>query len=145
MIKILSGSSVPCALLNELRGWFEAEWGTVDPFEGNHPQLRVPSPVVAIDDQESLVGGLSFTSASKPASEETSDEIGVWINLVLVSPSQRKKGIASRLVQSAQLQASNMGIPELFVFSEFPWLYQKLGWQVVGNQIHSETVLHKVF
>ena len=140
MIRILSSSSVPTLSLSQLREWFESEWGGVDPFEGNHPEIVIPSPIVAVDDQTSLLGGLSFTSVSKPKSAD----IGVWINMVLISPSQRKKGIASQLIQSAEVEAAGLGVSELFVLSEFPDLYRKLGWQIVGlDSSGNETILTK--
>ena len=140
MNKILSSSSVPTQLLSQLREWFESEWGEIDPFEGNHPEIVIPSPIVAVDDKTSLLGGLAFTSVSKPKSVD----IGVWINMVLIAPSQRKKGIASQLVQSAEAEAERLGVPELFVLSEFPGLYQKLGWQIVGlDKSQNETILTK--
>ena len=117
-----------------------SQWGDVDPFEGNHPEIAIPSPIVAVDHQVSLLGGLSFTSFAKPQSAD----IGVWINMVLISPNQRKKGIASQLVQSAEVEAKRLGIRELFVLSEFPDLYQKLGWRIVGlDSSENETILNK--
>ena len=140
MSKILSSNSVPTKLLSQLRAWFVSQWGDVDPFEGNHPEIDIPSPIVAVDDQISLLGGLSFTSVAKPQSAD----IGVWINMVLISPNQRKKGIASQLVQSAEVEAKRLGIRELFVLSEFPDLYQKLGWRIVGlDSSENETILNK--
>ena len=140
MNNILTSNSVPTKLLNQLREWFVSEWGDVDPFEGNHPEIAIPSPIVAVGDKNSLLGGLSFTSVAKPQSAD----IGVWINMVLISPNHRKKGIASQLVQSAEVEAKRIGIPELFVLSEFPDLYQKLGWQFVGlDSSDNETILNK--
>lgn len=138
MIKIVSSNSVPHVLC-QLRQWFELEWGHIDPFEGNHPDIVIPSPLVAVDERESLLGGLSFTSAPKPKQSE----IGVWINMILVAASQRKKGIASQLIQAAEVEAQRIGVHELFVFTEFPDLYRKLGWQVVGLD-GNDRVLTKV-
>ena len=141
MIKILSSGSVPAAMLTLLRKWFESEWGDVDPFEGNYPEIVVPRPIVAVDHQTSLLGGLSFTSASKPQGTD----IGVWINMVLISPRHRKKGIASKLVEAAEVEAERIAVRELFVLSEFPILYQRLGWKTVGLDSPSkETVLKKI-
>jgi GNAT superfamily N-acetyltransferase len=139
-MQILSSNSLPPQQLNQLREWFELEWGNFDPFEGNHPGIEIPSPMLAVDDQSSLLGGLAFSTFSKP---ET-DSIAVWINMVLVSPSERKKGIASLLIQSAESEAKHMGIRELFVLSEFPDLYQKLGWQFIRlDSSKNEAILSK--
>jgi len=140
MAKILSARSVPSALLIQLREWLESEWGKIDPFEGNHPEITIPLPVVAVDERMSLLGGLIFGSFAKP----NSPEIGVWVNAVLISPPHRKKGIASQLLQSAEVEAKRLAIGELFVLSEYPGLYQKLGWQPVRlDSPRNETILTK--
>ena len=141
MTKILSSDSVPAPLLIQLREWLESEWGAVDPFEGNHRHVTVPSPIVAVDENTSLVGGLVFSSFPSPQGAD----VAVWVNAVLVSPHQRKQGIASKLIQAAEVQANRMAVPELFVLSEFPALYQKLGWQVVSldSARSEETILTK--
>ncbi len=142
VIKILSAGSVPAALLVQLRTWLETEWGHIDPFEGNHVEVTVPKPVVAVDEQTSLLGGLVFGSFAKPGSVD----IGIWINAVLISPAERKKGIASQLVQRAEVDAKRSAIRELFVLSDYPGLYQKNGWRIVGlDSSREETVLTKAW
>jgi len=113
--------------LNQLREWFELEWGHVDPFDGNHSGFVVPAPLVAIDDRKQLVGGLAFSSFSRPGS----DGIAIWVNALLVAPEHRGLGIASQLVQAAELEASRMNANELFVLTDVSNLYQKLGWRTV--------------
>jgi len=125
---ILTASSVPAALLIQLREWLESEWGHIDPFEGNHAEVTIPSPVIAVDEQTSLLGGLVFGTFANPHKPD----IAVWVNAVIVSPAHRKKGIASRLVQAAEREAKRLAIDELFVLSDVPGLYQKLAWQIVG-------------
>jgi N-acetylglutamate synthase-like GNAT family acetyltransferase len=84
------------------------------------------------------MGGLAFASATKPQSAE----IGIWINMVLVAPNHRKKGIASQLVTSAEMEAKRLGVRDLFVLSEFPSLYQKLGWRCIRRDgSGNETIL----
>lgn len=138
--EILTGNSVPGALLVQLREWLEAEWGEIDPFEGNHPEVTVPSPIVAVDERTSFLGGLIFGSFTKPSSSE----IGVWVNAVLVSPAHRKKGIASLLLQSAEIEARHLAISELYVLSEYPNLYKKHDWNIVSfDGLRGETILTK--
>ena len=141
MIKILCRDFVPDSLIKQLREWCESEWGEVDPFEGNHPEIVVPSPVVAVDENTLLLGGLAFSSFTNPNNKD----IAVWINVLLISPSQRKKGIASQLVQSAEVEAKLLSVYELFVLTEFPDLYKKLGWLVIGldSTTRNETILTK--
>lgn len=141
MITIFTAAAVPTETLDQLHTWFTAEWGEIDGFETRHPGVTVPPPIVAVDDQNSLVGGLSFTSSTQPDSTQP----GVWINMVLVSPDHRQKGIATRLVQAAEIEATKLGVRELFVLSQFPTLYQRLGWYPVGTDKSGEqTILHKV-
>ena len=121
----LSNTLVDPVHLAQLREWFISEWAEVDPFEVSHEGLQVPSPIV-ITENDRLLGGLSFTWAQKP----NVAEMAIWINAVLVSPEYRGMGLASQLIQAAESEAKNSGVNELFVYSEFPRLYQKLGWQV---------------
>lgn len=141
MTKILSAGSVPETLLTQLREWLEAEWGQVDSFDGNHPDIDVPRPLVAVDEGGSLLGGLVFSSFQIPLSTD----VAVWINAVIVSPSQRKNGIASELIQAAEVEAKLRTIAELFVLSEYPGLYEKLGWRFVSlDKSRNGTVLTKL-
>ena len=138
MANILRAGSVPAPLLIQLRKWLESEWGHIDPFEGNHAEVTIPSPVVAVDEQTSLLGGLIFGAFAKPGKPD----IAVWVNAVIVSPVHRKKGIASQLLQAAEGEAKRLAIGELFVLSDVPGLYQKLGWQIVGSDSsRNETIL----
>jgi len=135
---ILRAGSVPAPLLIQLREWLGSEWGHIDPFEGNHAEVTIPSPVVAVNEQTSLLGGLIFGAFAKPGKPD----IAVWVNAVIVSPDHRKKGIASQLVQAAEGEAKRLAIDELFVLSDVPGLYQKLGWQIVGSDSsRNETIL----
>ena len=138
MANILRAGSVPAPLLIQLRKWLESEWGHIDPFEGNHAEVTIPSPVVAVNEQTSLLGGLIFGAFAKPGKPD----IAVWVNAVIVSPDHRKKGIASQLLQAAEGEAKRLAIDELFVLSDVPGLYQKLGWQIVGSDSsRNETIL----
>ena len=125
-------------LTAEFRERLEAQWGDVDPFEGTHPGLEIPGPVIAIDDQDCFIGGLSFTTAPRPGN----DQVCVWINTVLVQPEFRGQGIASTLIQAGEHAASDLGVSELFVLSEFPALYAKRDWVLLGTH-DEESILTK--
>ena len=125
--------------LGQLRDWFEAEWEQVDSFEGNHAGVTVPTPIIAVDDQQLLLGGLSFTTFHRPESAR----IGVWISALLVAPTHRKKGIASQLIRSAEHETNRLNLSELFVLTDLPILYQRLGWTIVGTD-RDNTILSKV-
>jgi N-acetylglutamate synthase-like GNAT family acetyltransferase len=70
------------------------------------------------------VGGLAFTTFRHPEMEEAS----VWINALRIVPTLRRKGLATKLIEEAQNAASELGIGELFVQTEYPDLYRRLGW-----------------
>lgn len=143
MIKILSSAAVPELLIKQFRAWCETEWGEIDPFDGNHPEIVVPSPLIAVDENTSLLGGLAFSSFTNPKNID----IAVWINVVFISQDHRKKGIASQLIQAAEVDAQRLSIRELFVLTEFTDLYEKLGWQIVGldSTKRNETILKRRF
>lgn len=122
------GSATEQQHLSQFRDWLEEEWGTVDPFEGPVEGFAVPSPILAVDEHV-LLGGLGFTSFSKPGSAE----IGVWINTLLVAPMYRNTGIGSKLVQAAEAEAIRIKALELFVCTGIPNLYLNLKWTIVGN------------
>ena len=138
MISILSASTVPCYLA-QLREQFELEWGAIDPFEGRHPDVVIPLPLLALDDQNNLAGGLAFSSFLKP----NKGELGVWINALLIEPKYRRLGIASQLIHAADVEAKGIGIMELFVYTDISDLYQKLGWHVIETA-GANSVLTKV-
>ena len=86
----------------------------------------IPSPLFALAGPHWL-GGLGFTWHPAPGS----DELGLWINVVYVLASHRRRGIASALIQHAcDIHAEQ----PLYVLSEYPELYQRLGWRSVANQ-----------
>ena len=114
------------------------EWSEVDSFEGAHEGVSVPGPIIAADEQGRFIGGLSFTSAYRPNGED----ICVWVNTVLVDPHHRGQGIASVLIEEAEHTALQTGIVELFVLSEFPALYTKRQWEVIGAH-NQESILTK--
>ena len=124
-------------LLAQFREWVELEWGEVDPIQPDSNSAIYPDPVLALDG-DTLVGGLSFTSHARPGS----DDPAVWINTLYVSPGFRKRGIASDLICAAECRAMELGITELFVFTDIPPLYQKQGWAVTGSKDGS-TILEK--
>jgi GNAT superfamily N-acetyltransferase len=138
MISIVSSKSASHHL-KQLREWFVDEWGKIDPFEGAHDDYVVPPPLLLVDGPK-LLGGLSFTSSSIP----NTDNFGLWINTVLVSPEHRGSGLGSQLVKAAEVEATRIQAKELFVYSDAPELYRKLGWIIVDSQGES-TVLKKVF
>ena len=136
MHKIIDSTHAP-ELLPLFRKWVESEWDTVDPFENPDPEQTMPAPILVVD-REQLLGGLSFTCFSRPGSKEPA----VWINTVYVAPEFRKRGIASELIVAAESVASDLGITEIFVFTDIPALYEKHGWSYVDTA-EGSTILKK--
>jgi len=136
-IKIRSGQTAP-EHLPQLRRWFQAEWGKIDPFEGNHPGVVVPLPLLAIGHNEELQGGLAFSTFDLPEPSQTR----VWINAVYVHPQFRGQQIASALILLAENSARQLDIRALFVLTQIPALYENLGWQL-AERTGADCVLTK--
>jgi GNAT superfamily N-acetyltransferase len=123
---IVNASSAP-QHLDQLRDWFESEWGHIDPFEGTHLGFKVPRPILALDAQKHLAGGLAFSSFRRPGGEELS----VWINALLIAPEHRRMGLASRLIEDAHDCAAGLGVQKLYASTDVPALYEKLAWRIL--------------
>ncbi|NKC01544.1 MAG: GNAT family N-acetyltransferase [Pseudomonadales bacterium] len=130
MVSIISTQSIPQRLA-EVDSWFGRVWDEVDPLQGD----CFPDPLVALDREGRLVGALAFTVAPIPKASD----LAIWINVVLVSPNCRGRGIATRLVQAAEQAAWQLRIPKLYVFSDVPQLYEKSGWyRIRGEKYNKE-------
>lgn len=138
-MKILEADCVPDLMVKELQSWNEVEWGK-DAFKTIlKTDIIIPTPVVAVDDNK-LLGGITFISGKIP----NSTKFGTWINTVIVSPAHRRKGIASKLIISAQVTAQRVGVSEIFVLTELPALYRQLGWEnVVYENSDNDFILKK--
>jgi len=126
MIEVVSSVSTP-EFAQQLREWFIGEWGEQDAFDQLNDEA-VPAPLLAADDGD-LIGGLAFSCFYKHQSEE----IGLWINALLVTQERRRQGIASRLIRSAEIEAIAAGYDALFALTDIPELYLKQGWAIAGD------------
>ncbi|MDA1370932.1 MAG: GNAT family N-acetyltransferase [Proteobacteria bacterium] len=122
-------------LLKQFREWVEEEWGKVDSNDHNDEDLAIPSPLLAVTDSE-LLGGLGFTCFSIPGVNKT----GLWVNTLLVAPEYRNIGIGEKLVLAAEAEAVRSMERELFVYTDVPGLYQKLGWIIVDDKNESKVL-----
>lgn len=68
--------------------------------------------------------------------------LGWWINTLLVAPKFRRIGIGSRLVQEAERHVAKVGTGELYVYTNVPQLYQKLGWELV-KELEQKMILRR--
>ena len=122
MISIIS-ADCKNQYLPQLDTWFTAQWEPVDFYRGAQPGFAVPDPLLAIEEDE-LLAGLAL-SRYKAADGQ---DLGIWINALLVAPAHRGRGIASMLITAAQLQATLLQVHEIFAKTDVPDLYRKLGW-----------------
>lgn len=135
MLRILNSQQAP-HLNDQLLSWFQQEWGEIDPMFGD----LFPQPIVAVDENGGLAGGLAFTLAPEP----NGSRMAVWINVIMVSPAQRGQGVASKLIQAAADRAWNEhDLNRLFVNTDIPLLYEKNGWLLV-KKVESNSVLTTV-
>ncbi|MCY3640180.1 MAG: GNAT family N-acetyltransferase [Gammaproteobacteria bacterium] len=123
MMQIVVGAERP-NLLPGLLAIFEEQWGNLEsPLVGD----LVPSPLLALNERDELIGGLSFTTAPAPHDESTA----VWINAVIVVPEHRRQGLATKLIKRASEMAKELGVGVLYVLTDVPALYTALGWKEV--------------
>ena len=109
--------------------WVVREWGNVEPKVESLNHNAMPNPILAYEGIE-LVGGIKFTYYKNPSSEDKA----LWINALYVENSYRRKGIAQLLIEEAVLVAIKTSFTELFVYTDKPKLYSKLGWQVMTEK-----------
>jgi N-acetylglutamate synthase-like GNAT family acetyltransferase len=97
-----------------------------------------PKPILA-KHEGSILGGLSYINYPHPSR----DESALWINSLLVTPDWQDNGVGSELVQAA-MQAIAPG-SELFVYTDVPNLYRRLGWLLVSDDNKSQVLsyVHK--
>ena len=113
------------------------EWGQVDQLPTSDTPNLLPMPLLALDGPN-FTGGLSFIAFKHPSKECDA----LWINSVYVDAKQRGKGIASQLIRQAESVLLEDDVTELFVYSNKPSLYTKLGWEIVSVE-NNDYVLRK--
>ena len=114
--------------LGQLQAWLKAEWGAVRLIDANTNEA--PKPIVGVTADDVLAGGLAFSRAPSPVS----DEPATWVNAVFVAPAYRGRGLASQLIRAAEDAARELRLSRLFALTELPDLYVKLGWLGVNSE-----------
>jgi len=116
--------------------WQQAEFGYLSPngtveqrverLRGASDKALLPISLVAIStEQGDLVG-----SASIVATTLTHKHLTPWLSSVFVPPTQRGRGIASKLSLAAIAEANRLGFEKIFLFTpKSEALYARLGWQ----------------
>jgi N-acetylglutamate synthase-like GNAT family acetyltransferase len=123
----IADSSLAMRYYDDLQKQLENEWRNFPPI--NRADRAIPKPLVALTSCNDLAGGLAFTAAKSPLS----DELEIWINAVLVAPEYRRQGVGSRLIRAAQEAARRAGVPRLYALTELPDLYSKLDWSMLSS------------
>jgi predicted N-acetyltransferase YhbS len=116
--------------------WQQAEFGYLSPngtaeqraerLRGASDKAVLPISLVAISaGQGDLVG-----SASIVATTLTHKHLTPWLSSVFVPPTQRGRGIASKLALAAISEADRLGFEKIFLFTpKSEALYARLGWE----------------
>lgn len=105
--------------------WLHDEWPGSVPEEETVAMLtgvgEIPPALVAID-AGAPVGVLGFKR------HEIDGEHQLWINAVYVIPEARRAGIGSKLLTEAVNAARSASEESLYVYTDVPDLYRRLGW-----------------
>ncbi|PMO55309.1 GNAT family N-acetyltransferase [Vibrio breoganii] len=120
-VQIVESSKPQCS---QFRSWCIDEWS--QDIVISSPD--VPQPIFALCDGE-LAGGMAFSLFEQPFT----DKKVVWINALLVKPDCRGSGIGSKLIEEATRQCGDLNQQHLYVYTNRPTLYTRLGWQTVPN------------
>lgn len=115
------------ALVDTVVEWITTEWPEESPEEVREMLLddsNCPPTLIAMTNEEP-VGVLAF-KCHPPAKSDT-DEL--WINVLFVISDWRCCGVGSRLVHESIAYAADHGQKQMFVFTNLPQFYERLGWQ----------------
>jgi len=124
--------------LSQLAEWFIAQWEPVDVYRGAQPGFVVPDPLIATE-QDELLGGLALSRYQAADGQQ----LAMWINALIVTPTHRGRGIASMLICGAERQAVKVQATEIYAKTDVPDLYRKLGWVALAEE-DDDVILKKV-
>jgi len=135
MIEIKSASSQQKAY-EQFKTWLFNEWGPIEQlYSEDTPALAMP--ILAFEN-DVLVGGMSFILYNKPGTSSKT----MWINTLYIATEYRGKGIASQIILAAESVFTRWKEADMYVFTDKPSLYSKLGWQILIEEKEG-WVLHK--
>jgi predicted N-acetyltransferase YhbS len=111
--------------------WLYQDWS----FEACLAELRshddpdrVPTTLVAVSDEDELLGSVSLVVDDLPGFEHLSP----WLASLFVRSERRGEGIGGRLLEAAVAQARRLGVQRLYLFTPGQEEYYAWrGWSVV--------------
>ena len=115
---------------NQVAGWsFEAARAELE----THTDRRtIPTTLVALEEGHP-VGSVSLLLEDLEEWRQWTP----WLGSLFVAPAHRGRGIGKELVQRAEAEAWEQGVPELFLFTAGQeTFYAALGWRVVERVTH---------
>lgn len=131
-------------LIPMLAHWHYLEWGALFPEKTeadfaadlatslNEQQLPI-SWVVVYEHQ--VVGTASLLLHDM----QTNRELSPWLANIYLAPSVRGKGLGKWLVQQVMTEARQLGLTQLYLFTEDQAaFYQRLGWQVLKQELYQD-------
>ncbi len=121
-------------LIPELAELHLAEWGHLRPgqtlpdrvsaLKGCTGKASIPSTVVATNGQELLGSALLVAHDMS-----TRTDLSPWLAGVFVKPAFRKAGVATKLIQRIESEASALGVNRLYLYTDKESdFYSKRGW-----------------
>lgn len=128
-LREIKTSQINTPELEEYKAIVLKKWGKVDHLPDNDVPYLLPMPLLAFY-KDILVGGLSFSYFKHP----TKDKDSLWINTVYIKKEYRGNGIASSVIRRAEEVFLKSDKNEIFVFTDKPLLYKKLGWDILSSQ-----------
>src|SRR5439155_10150697 len=89
---------------------------------------RVPTTLVAVSEDDGLLGSVSLVLDDLPGFERLSP----WLASLYVRPDRRGAGLGGRLLEAAVAEARRLGVHRLYLFTpEHEGYYASRGWSVV--------------
>jgi GNAT superfamily N-acetyltransferase len=133
-VDYLSGNE---ACIPTLAEWHHNQWGYLNPgsevkdyiasLRKQLGQRQVPTAFIAMSD-DVLVGSASLVTFDM----DTRMDLSPWLASVYVAPDHRNRGVGSALVERVVVEALDIGIETLYLFTpDRESFYARMGWSVL--------------
>lgn len=125
-----------------LANWHQQEWAHLNPGSSLENRLEkmqaylsaalLPSTFIYKQSGQ-LVGSAAIVACDM----DTHPELSPWLASVFVAPHWRRQGIGTELVCHVMLQATQAGLPALYLFTpDQAAFYRRLGWSVMAKEVY---------